>query len=131
MERKLNEQWIEVIDGQEHMVKAIEPTDLCQGCLFNGNSGGCWWSCFDDECEMGSRFIIKDLGILNEDGCLPEERTGKYPTIKDRNEYEGWRLFHIWDCIVCEKIGNDDEAIEIRVSALTRQEAIDRWNRRA
>ena len=103
MNHKIGEQEKMVLaDGKQHMIKYVD-------------NDGHW----------------KDLGILNEDGCLPEERTGKYPTIKDRNEYEGWRLLHIWDCTVCEKMGNDDEAIEIRVSALTRQEAIDRWNWRA
>lgn len=128
--RKLGEQWVEEIDGKKHMLKAVKQTNKCSGCVFNT---GIW--CTDhNQSERDFNFstmIIKDLGILNEDGCLPEERTGKYPTIKDRNEHEGWLLLHIWDCIVCEKIGDDDEAIEIRVSALTRQEAIDRWNRRA
>jgi hypothetical protein len=76
---KLGEQWIEMIDGQEHMVKAVRPVELCQGCLYNGNGGGCWWKGFDDECEMGSRFIIKDLGILN-DGLLPCPFCGSYPS---------------------------------------------------
>ena len=133
--RQSGEQWVEVIDGKKHMYKAVEnPYETCQGCTFGCESCGVCHYCLADggKCPVNKMdMVIKDLGILNEDGCLPEERTGKYPTIKDRNEYEGWRLFHIWDCIVCEKIGNDDEAIEIRVSALTRQEAIDRWNRRA
>lgn len=131
--RQSGDQWIEELDGKKHMLKAVPSVDIgaCTACDFEGQESKC--AGFPNSvCGSNSNsFIIKDLGILNEDGCLPEERTGKYPTIKDRNEYEGWRLFHIWDCIVCEKIGNDDEAIEIRVSALTRQEAIDRWNRRA
>jgi len=144
MTRELNEQWVEVIDGKRHMLKAVPPLSIYDGKSINGRTcHGCSFvDEWDDDCTLknppcrisehkAGPFIIKDLGILNEDGCLPEERTGKYPTIKDRNEYEGWLLLHIWDCIVCEKIGNDDEAIEIRVSALTRQEAIDRWNRRA
>ena len=135
--RQLGEQWIEkgVHDSKNHMYVAVENIgESCLGCAFGCESNDVCHYCMAEfgKCPVNkSDVIIKDLGILNEDGCLPEERTGKYPTIKDRNEYEGWRLFHIWDCIVCEKIGNDDEAIEIRVSALTRQEAIDRWNRRA
>ena len=130
MERKLNEQWIEVIDGQEHMVKAIEPTDLCRGCLYNGNGGGCWWSGFDDECEMGSRFIIKDLGILNASGFLPipfdvPDVYPKYPVI---NEY-------------CRNIDGIPELFQVSYSHMnchinfgiynTKQQAIDAWNRRA
>jgi hypothetical protein len=130
--RQSGEQWVEVIDEKKHMVKEVKSDNehvVCPRCMFSDGHGTCVYP--EDDCPVRNGHYIKDLGILNEDGCLPEERTGKYPTIKDRNEYEGWRLFHIWDCIVCEKIGNDDEAIEIRVSALTRQEAIDRWNRRA
>jgi len=126
MERKLNEQWIEVIDGQEHMVKAIEPTDLCQGCLFNGNSGGCWWSCFDDECEMGSRFIIKDLGILNEDGCLPSP-WGGYPKIV-RVGREGFCTYKVRFYLNHEGVYG---STLVEVTGNTRQEAIDAWNRRA
>ena len=37
--RKLGEQWIEVINGEEHMVKAVKPVELCQGCLYNGKIG--------------------------------------------------------------------------------------------
>ena len=125
MERKLNEQWIEVIDGQEHMVKAIEPTDLCQGCLFNGNSGGCWWSCFDDECEMGSRFIIKDLGILNDDGCLPSP-WGGYPKIVrvGREDFCTYKVrFYLKNEVVYG-------FTLIEVTGNTRQQAIDAWNRR-
>ncbi len=78
-EHKIGEQWVEEIDGKMHMLKADKPVELCQGCLYNGNGGGCLWSGFDDECEMGSRFIIKDLGILNEDGLLPCPFCGKFP----------------------------------------------------
>ena len=132
MNHKIGEQWVEEIDGKEHMVKLVPSIHLCRGCVFLfSNKTFCSDPMMSERNIDCSKTIIKDLGILNEDGCLPEERTGKYPTIKDRNEYEGWRLLHIWDCTVCEKMGNDDEAIEIRVSALTRQEAIDRWNWRA
>jgi hypothetical protein len=137
---KLGEQWVEEIDGKKHMLKAVERPEEdshisarvhpCFKCFFQMDDYDCAYPSDKWVCDMQRRVIIKDLGVLNEDGCLPEERTGKYPTIKDRNEDQGW-LGHIWDCIVCEKIGNDDEAIGIRVSALTRQEAIERWNRRA
>ena len=128
MERKLNEQWVEELDGKRHMVKAIEPTDLCQGCLYNGNGGGCWRSGFDDDCEMGSRFIIKDLGILNNFGMLPCPFCGEYPLVE--NAYEGvsghntpdgfWRI----SCF-----GKNHEMAFF--SGKTRQQAIDAWNRRA
>ena len=112
---KLGEQWIEIIDGQEHMVKAVRPVELCQGCLYNGNGGGCWWKGFDDECEMGSRFIIKDLGILNKDGCLPCQVCGEYPKL----DIHGI-------CLSCRGIKHN-----IWVGwYLDLQQAIDAWNRR-
>ena len=119
--RKLGEQWIEVIDGQEHMVKAVKPVELCQGCLYNGNGGGCWWSGFDDECEMGYRFIIKDLGPVNEDGCLAEERTGLFPKVSQVFD-------NLWKAFIY--VNNDLEHIEVVVYGKTKQQAIDAWNRR-
>lgn len=111
MKHEIGDQWIEVIDGKEHMVKAIEPTDLCQGCLYNGNGGGCWRSGFDDECEMGSRFIIRDLGILNNYGMLPCPFCGEYPG---------------------KRVGNDNWKCGCKIGAIaTWQEAIDTWNRRS
>ena len=124
--KNLGDQWVEEIDGKRHMVKAIEPTDLCQGCLFNGNGGGCWWSGFDDECEMGSRFIIKDLGILNDDGCLPAP-CGGYPKIV-RVGREGFCTYKVRFYL---KHGIVYGFTLIEVTGNTRQEAIDAWNRRA
>ena len=79
MREELGDQWIEIIDGQKHMVKAVAPIELCKGCFFNCNQGGCCWKGFDN-CQMGSFFIIKDLGILNEDGVLPSP-WGGYPKV--------------------------------------------------
>ena len=76
--RTLGEQWIEELDGKMHMVKAVKPVELCQGCCFNCNQGGCCWKGFDD-CQMGSFFIIKDLGLVSSDGFLPCPFCGKYP----------------------------------------------------
>ena len=110
-ERKLNEQWVEELDGKKHMLKAVKPVELCQGCLYNGNGGGCCRSGFDDECEMGSRFIIKDLGILNDYGLLPCPFCGEYPG---------------------KRVGNDNWKCGCEIGAIaTMQQAIDTWNRRA
>lgn len=122
---KLGEQWIEIIDGQKHMVKAVAPIELCKGCLFNCNQGGCCWKGFDD-CQMGSFFIIKDLGILNDDGCLPEERTGEYPTIKKVVSTE--LLIWVWWVGIDRKASIARAQLLIGVEALTKQRAIDAWN---
>ncbi|NCC14692.1 MAG: hypothetical protein EOM32_15115, partial [Spirochaetia bacterium] len=89
MERKLNEQWVEEIDGKKHMYKALPCKDgkPCHGCDFG-------YFDMDVEhvrihicsckihCDDNGKYIIKDLGILNEDGCLPAPwDSAKYPKI--------------------------------------------------
>ncbi len=54
---------LEDVDGEYHVYKAIPPIDLCRGCAFNGNRGGCHFKHFDEDCEMGNRLIYKDLGL--------------------------------------------------------------------
>jgi Lar family restriction alleviation protein len=116
--KKLGDQWIEIIDGQEHMVKAVAPIELCKGCCFNCNQGGCCWKGFDD-CQMGSFFIIKNLGILNEDGLLPCPFCGEYPVVQPENSRAGFGCH-------CDKC-------KCAVSGLheSMQEVMDEWNRRA
>ena len=128
--KKLNEQWIEVIDGQEHMMKAVKSFDgkSCNTCIYFG----------DMRCEYkqkhnvsscptgGSRIepndiIVKDLGILNEEGCLPDERTGLYPRIEEAKD--NVQVFK-WSCIV------SSDNVYIRAHGSTKQKAIDAWNRR-
>ena len=113
--KTLGEQWVEVIDGEKHMYKAIKG-DNCKGCAF-----GC---CNDEEfecCVFGCRvlgnhdLVVKDLGILR-DGLLPCPFCGEYPDIiEDENEY------HI-SCNEC--------AIPATWWPKTKQQAINVWNRR-
>ena len=92
--KELGEQWIEEIDGKMHMLKAVTP-------IINGHPD------------------IKDLGILNDDGCLPCPFCGEYPEIQDR-EYEGVIVF-------C-----DGDSHSITCGAFfSKKQAIDEWNRRA
>jgi hypothetical protein len=119
---KLGDQWIETIDGKEHMLKAVKPVDLCQGCSFNCNQGGCCWAGFDD-CRMGSKFIIRDLGILHA-GLLPCPFCGEYPKVSSygfRGEPKEYGIFHL-----CK---DSYSKIETQHYATT-QQAIDAWNRR-
>ena len=127
--RKLNEQWIEVIDGQEHMMKAVKSFDgkSCNTCIYFG----------DMRCEYkqkhnvsscptgGSRIelndiIVKDLGILRlRDGVLPCPFCGEYPEVSYADEYVE---------ISCENM-------ECKIASMTLedkrlQQAIDAWNRR-
>ncbi len=66
--RKLGDQWIEIIDGQEHMFKAVLP-------IVNGHPD------------------IKDLGILK-DGMLPCPFCGEYPNVDEveRTVFKGGKF---------------------------------------
>jgi len=126
--KKLNEQWIEVIDGQEHMMKAVKSFDgkSCNTCIYFG----------DMRCEYkqkhnvsscptgGSRIepndiIVKDLGILRlRDGVLPCPFCGEYPSIKTvEGEYSVRHVCPNWTLVGTKYYD-------------TKQKAIDAWNRR-
>lgn len=123
--KELVEQWIEVINGQEHMVKEVSALSYgdCNGC-FLFTVAGC--GKVTDFAPCSSDTIIKDLGILNDDGLLPCPFCGEYPVVE--NAYEGcgytppdgyWRVY----------CSNDNHEISVS-SGKRRQESIDAWNRR-
>ena len=134
--RKLNEQWIEVIDGQEHMMKAVakQSSYNCLGCSFASHDGGyrptqkepefqCKYYAMVQKlntCDFGATFIVKDLGILRlRDGVLPCPFCGEYPEVSYTDEYVE---------ISCENM-------ECKIASMTPedktlQQAIDAWNRR-
>ena len=136
--RKLGEQWVEEIDGQEHMLKVVEQAktinaDVCGGCHF----GVCGDICHDGAlhvCGYGEGkcpldnvdWVIKDLGPVNEDGCLPSP-WGGYPKIV-RVGREGFCTYKVRFYL---KHGRVYGFTLIEVTGNTRQEAIDAWNRRA
>ena len=66
---------------------------------------------------------IKDLGPVNDDGCLAEERTGLFPKIKHTINIETFK----WEWVAELRT----ESIYILIKAPTHQEVIDIWNRRA
>ena len=118
--RKLGEQWIEVIDGQEHLLKAVEQSgaigDECRGCMYNDSYGNC--IVFPNGPCVGEQIIIKDLGILK-DGRLPCPFCGEYPEVI-RDELFGWESF-------CDGVGHYAVCRYFKTS----KQAIDAWNRRA
>jgi hypothetical protein len=67
---KLGDQWIEVIDGEEHMFKAVTP-------IVNGHPD------------------IKDLGILNYNGLLQCPFCGEYPTPKEELDENDERIYAV------------------------------------
>ena len=101
--RLLGEQWIEEhIDGKTHMYKVV-------GMSTKG-------LCTD--------IIIKDLGIVNEEGLLPCPFCEEYPKVSSygfRWEPKEYGIFHL-----CK---DSFSKIETRHYATT-QQAIDAWNRR-
>jgi hypothetical protein len=126
---KLGEQWIEMIDGQEHMVKAVEKVSEksydCTGCIFNGHNGTCMYH--SQDCPLGEveHGYIKDLGILK-DGRLHCPFCGEYPTIKSGQDSDGWSYVEL----AC---GNYLHRMTGYLSDLEsfKQQLIDAWNRRA
>ena len=118
---KLGEQWVEELNGKMHMYKAVEGP--CERCDISHTCN------LSVDCHMERGLIAKDLGILNEDGCLPEERTGEYPTIKKVLSLD--LLMWVWWVGIDKKADINGAKLSIGVEALTEQEAIDAWNRRS
>lgn len=122
--KKLGDQWVEIIDGQEHMVKEVSALSYgdCNGC-FMFTVAGC--GKVTDFAPCSSDTIIKDLGILK-DGRLPCPFCGEYPTIKSGQDSDGWSYVEL----VC---GNYLHRMTGYLSDLEayKQQLIDAWNRRA
>jgi len=138
IKRELNEQWIGTSreDNKLHMFKAVEPHNhedyICSGCDMACSSYHdepmAFCNAGDeilDYCQFGSHFRIKELGIVDENGCLPEERTGLYPDIIHL-EGNGF-LESSWVAQV------DDEVDDIHVTVYgdTEEEVKFKWNKRS
>ena len=116
--RACGEQWVE--NGR--MYKAVEG----QGCE---NCWGCHWSDANSGCDSmvvcpvnasETGLIVKDLGPVNDNGCLAEERTGKFPTLSHEND---------GSCIIF--VNDEDSMTQVMVIGDNEQQAKERWNRRA
>lgn len=123
--REIDEQWVE--NGR--MYKAVEGPKIVNG-LMEGNTchGCCYVDKWDDDClnpnqacPVGKGVIIKDLGPVDENGCLAEERTGLFPKVSQVFD-------NLWKAFIY--VNNDLEHIEVAVYGKTKQQAIDAWNRR-
>ena len=130
--KNLNDQWIEVINGVEHMVKAVEADryNFCKGCfhasvltISKDNEYNYFYCCREDGCCFdGCGLIVKDLGILK-NGCLPSS-FGQYPIIQAPSvNHEPWYIY--------ADTGGADYEKEEKAWGNTEQQAIDAWNRRA
>lgn len=108
-EHKPNDQWVQ--DGR--MYKAVKGRCLCFGCSFDDGSAGCSHL---SECSEGENYIFKDLGPVDDNGCLAEERTGSFPTVKQDGCVWYVELQTVSTVVLC--IG------------YSRQETIDKWNHR-
>ena len=120
--REINEQWIEEgSDGKMHMYKAVEGIH-CSGCCYDEGDRGCYISGLGCPTDNGETdLVVRDLGPVNEDGCLAEERTGLFPVVENR--------FHnLWAVTV--SIDDFVKNVQVTCYGDTKQQAIDAWNRR-
>ena len=124
--RTLGEQWVE--NGR--MYKAVEGPKIVNG-LMEGNTchGCCHVDNWDDDClhpsklcPVGKGVIIKDIGPVNKDGCLPSD-FGVYPEVYE-HMFMGINGYKVNAYITDPHVGK-------YALGETRQEAIDAWNRRA
>lgn len=123
--RKLGEQWVETLkDGTRHMFKLVEEYGFGYRWVYRETGNGVEANLdVGSSCSNSDPKVIsfKDLGILNEDGCLPN-CWGEYPRIEelvDVHIKEHW-----FRCITRNNVYCATD------SCKTKQEAIDAWNRR-
>lgn len=125
---KLGDQWIEIIDGQEHMVKAVGKCGKCTGCIYLFQQDRCHAVCKHDSAWTDSEcpFKVIDLGILK-DGKLQCPFCGEYPRIGVFGDgFEPIKFYVTHDNNKC----NMWSSMRTR-SFDSEQQAIDAWNRRA
>jgi len=100
------------------------------GCDYQGYEFGAGYQ--DSCCIDGCNLIVKDLGILNEEGLLPSP-WGGYPTIIheiDQDRIKNDEEVH-YDNLWCIEINDTGPVLVCTNEYPTEQEAIDVWNRRA
>jgi hypothetical protein len=117
MKHELDEQWIE--DGR--MYKAI-----LKG---SGNYISCSWT----GLQLAEGLIAIDLGPVNEDGCLRDERTLEFPELEliATRESTGEQLWKIESVYYIGESFFGGIGVTTTVFGRTEQECKDAWNRRA
>jgi len=121
-EHKIGEQWVEEIDGKQHMLKAVDSTYNCNGCAYLCDNGKCSHESIIECPVYRIDAIIRDLGPVNKEGLLPCPFCGDFPTIKeelDENDESIYSVEHECEAVVITTGWNHDK-----------QECIDAWNRR-
>ena len=131
---KLGDQWVEVIDGKMHMLKAVErPEEIshisarvhpCFKCFFQMDDYDCSYPRATWKCDLAKNIIIKDLGVLNDDGFLPCPFCGEPSS--GIASIRSIALVGILANFICKKC----EA-QITFCADTVEHCLDAWNRRA
>jgi len=117
--KKLGEQWIETIDGEQHMVKAVANNQTCYMCRFAGDRLVCTASQeIQNGCDSGWNYCIKDLGPVNEEGCLamPCDKN-VFPEIEKVNN-------SVWFAKA------QSGTVYMESWGIGRKGAVDSWNRR-
>ena len=133
--RQLGEQWVEngrmykAVLQESKIINRVIDGNICHGCCHVDN--------WDDDCLHTSRLcpldkglIVKDLGPVNEDGCLPSP-WGGYPKIiheVNQTRIENGEDVH-YDNLWCVEI--HEPVLVCTDEYLTEQEAIDAWNWRS
>ena len=126
--RNLGEQWVE--DG--HMWKVV-PNGSCDGCDFNlgcMRNGGV--ICRSGHCAT-KQGHVKDLGLVNEDGCLASPwDSSLFPRLEFQknvgrhNKESGF--IRIVPCIWYAVVDPKDGVLVCTPEYQTKQQAIDAWN---
>ena len=130
---EVGDQYTEVMkDGKLHMLKVERSGASCLGCCYmtdcpKDHNGSCCsrenHKPCEEKCSYDPDFIIRDLGILNEDGLLACPFCGEFPTLKDEldENYESiYAIEHECEAVVITTGWNHDK-----------QQVKDAWNRRA
>lgn len=100
--------------GKKHLFKEMAELN---------NDNTVIWTNNDDGIE---KTFGMDLGPVNEDGCLAEERTGLFPEVARKFDLEFFDW--VWQAYV--HVIENDIKITVSVVATTREGVIDAWNRR-